>query len=98
MIFRGEFRYFFTGTTLIWLALVLACSSSRARLEGRRLRWIVLGMVLSSGVADAAGYWTRLQKTEPRWSEQVAAWRRDPERELRVPPADWTGGIRIPRQ
>jgi hypothetical protein len=93
IILRGEFRYFFTATTLLWLALVLGCASSKPHSTHHSLGKIVLALALFSGGADSIGYWTRLQRIEPRWSGQVAAWRHHPGTEMRVPPKDWTARI-----
>jgi hypothetical protein len=93
IILRGEFRYFFTATTLLWLALVLGFASSKPHSTHHSLGKIVLVLALFSGGADSIGYWTRLQRIEPRWSGQVAAWRQHPGTEMRVPPKDWTARI-----
>ena len=95
-VFTGEFRYFFSGTVLLSLAVLAAYQATLddAGPVKRRLALLLL-LCLTSGLIDATGYWARLQRREPRWTEEVAAWRKNPSHPLRVYPPDWPQEIRL---
>jgi len=97
VIFTGEFRYFFSGTMLLWFCLLLGYDGSvgGSGLKWHRVATVLLSVALFSGVVDAIGYWGRFQRIEPRWAEQVAAWRKDPAVPIRVAPASWTDSLRL---
>lgn|GEM_PF-5468884 len=77
VIFIGAFRYFFTGTVLLWLTLLLAYAAARTPRE-QRFAGALVALVLFCGSVDAIGYWKRLQGVSPLWTKQVRAWRQDP--------------------
>jgi hypothetical protein len=94
--FTGESRYFFTGLALLWLILVLGFEETRtAGGFHHRVAKAVLVIALTSGVIDAVGYWEPFQGVEPRWREQVAAWRKDPGHAIRVAPPGWQDRVQL---
>ena len=97
VIFTGEYRYFFTGMVFLWLSLLLGCARLKivGDLRSRQLANVVVGIMLIAGLVDAVGYWTRFQRLEPRWSEQISAWKSDPSEPIRVPPQTWNASIHI---
>jgi len=97
ILFIGTFRYFFTGFVLLWMVLALANGSASQRVEisNRRLAKAAIYLALFCGGLDAAGYWSRFQDLDPRWSEQVRAWRANPETPIRVCPSTWLYPIHL---
>lgn len=87
VVFVGAFRFFYTGFALFSLIMVLAYDRGIRLGDPRRLKFAtaLLALAFFTNFFDAAGYWTRLQSRDPKWSDEVAHWRRDPSYGLRVP-------------
>jgi hypothetical protein len=103
-LFIGAFRYFFSGFALLSMVLVLASAKAvpsspkepkAPRAPETKLALRLICLVLASGAIDAAGYWGRLQRSNPSWRGQVAAWRTNPDTPIRVSPEDWPYRIHL---
>jgi hypothetical protein len=88
-------RYFFLGNVLLALALVVATASrSERRWSGRMVRPLI-ACVLVSGLADIVILWKHPPYIED-WRTQVAQWRQDPSRPIRIAPEAWPRVVLAP--
>ena len=83
-------RYFYAPGVLFLLAIL-----GMIRRDAGRARVIVGGLVLAFGLAHGIAVYptVRWQPGWPRWGDEVAAWRADPARELRIWPPPWKVGL-----
>ena len=99
IILIGAFRYFFTGSALFGLVLVVALARSTAagQSRSRRLALLLASITLATGAIDAVGYWSRFQVCKPYWRTEVARWRQSGT-PLAVHPPDWGRTIHLSKK
>lgn len=86
----GE-RYFFAPNALLWLLALAGAVHDRPSTQRATARVLAV-LVLGQGIAWARAPWRGAYAGPaplPRWRDEVAAWRRDPGRALRIWPRGW---------
>jgi hypothetical protein len=88
-------RYIFVTDLLISLMVLIRYLNQKKSAAGAssKLPYYLVVLIIIGGLIDSAGYWKKLQNTEPAWRPQIARWRADPATTIAVSPEWWPNRI-----